>query len=168
MTKVAIGSEPVSQCSSSATEVSWNETGTPGVTTCVGFYPLDGNSAGNLDNQNTTYSSLIDSLMPTTTTTNGQEEIHCDGYIDGLFVVLSGTPGANTSYIFTVMVNGVATNLSCAIGSSFDVCDDDKLIPVSAGDFVNIEIDVLNGPTVRTAAWLSDFLTNPGDTAIGP
>ena len=35
LTKVAIGSEPVSQCSSSATEVSWNETGTPGV---LGFY----------------------------------------------------------------------------------------------------------------------------------
>ena len=35
LTKVAIGSEPVSQCSSSSTEVSWNETGTPGV---LGFY----------------------------------------------------------------------------------------------------------------------------------
>ena len=35
LTKVAIGSEPVSPCSPSATEVSWNETGTPGV---LGFY----------------------------------------------------------------------------------------------------------------------------------
>ena len=35
LTKVAIGSEPVSPCSQSSTEVSWNEEGTPGV---LGFY----------------------------------------------------------------------------------------------------------------------------------
>jgi hypothetical protein len=37
LTKVAIGSEPLSPCSSSATEVSWNETGPPGV---LGFYTV--------------------------------------------------------------------------------------------------------------------------------
>jgi hypothetical protein len=35
LTKVAIGSEPLSTCPSSATEISWNEAGTPGV---LGFY----------------------------------------------------------------------------------------------------------------------------------
>jgi hypothetical protein len=35
LTKVAIGSEPLSPCSQSSTKVSWNETGTPGV---LGFY----------------------------------------------------------------------------------------------------------------------------------
>jgi hypothetical protein len=35
LTKVAIGSQPVSPCSQSATEISWNEEGAPGV---LGFY----------------------------------------------------------------------------------------------------------------------------------
>jgi hypothetical protein len=37
LTRVAIGSEPLSPCSQTATEISWNQTGQPGV---LGFYTV--------------------------------------------------------------------------------------------------------------------------------
>jgi hypothetical protein len=37
LTKVAIGSDPLSPCSKNATEINWNETGQPGV---LGFYTV--------------------------------------------------------------------------------------------------------------------------------
>lgn len=38
LTKVAIGSEPLSPCSQSATEISWNEEGVPGTPGVLRFY----------------------------------------------------------------------------------------------------------------------------------
>jgi len=136
------------------------------VDTCVGGWLLEGGTAGfSVGFSSDEYSSLIAQLQPTSDPTNGSETINCDGALTLFHVNAPGVP-AGTAF-FTVMVNGSATDLSCFVTSSSDVCESSAVIPVTAGDTVNVQVHpgaVGAGPS----DWSAVFLANTGDDPVGP
>jgi hypothetical protein len=155
LTKVAIGSEPLSPCPPSATEISWNETGQqgpPGSSVCSTGSPmsLSGGTNDTLvpDNDNT-FGSLIQQLAATTTNTNGLASIECFGTLSDFSVTASGNPDGTLSedpYVFILRHNGGMTSVQCTIdegtGAPWTCTDtaDPTSLEVLPGDTVNVRV----------------------------
>ncbi|MFI5165643.1 MAG: hypothetical protein ACHQQS_03405 [Thermoanaerobaculales bacterium] len=130
-------------------------TGAAGV--CAGgMTSLGGGTAGWVVPPGTAeYTSLVANLRPSNSdTTNGNARVYCVGSLSNFSVTLSSdtSPGY---YIVTVMVNGVASALSCNASST---CTSAGPIILNAGDTVNVRINPnqqLVSP--RSATWTSSF-----------
>ena len=139
--------------------------GPPGVDTCVGGWPLEGGTAGlDVPFLSDEYSSLIAQLEPTSDSTTGLETINCDGALALFFVDVNGAPLPTS---FTVMVNGLPTDLSCSVSGTPSDCTSGAVVPVSAGDTVNVRIST-GVSAITSAIWSAIFLANTGDDPVGP
>lgn len=80
------------------------------------------------------------------------------GTISNLLVELSGAPGAGTSYIFTLMLNGAPTALVATIANADTQGQDTaNSVSVVAGDKVSLRCTFTGAPANPTARWSSLF-----------
>jgi hypothetical protein len=83
------------------------------------------------------------------------------GKIKSLYVELSADPNNGVgvqSYAFTLMVNGVASALTCTVSEGSTSANDiAHEIDVVAGDYVYIRCVATNTPTAATAQWTTLF-----------
>ena len=90
--------------------------------------------------------AMVDCPMPTA------------GTISGLKVKLDAAPGAGTSYVFTVMKNGEATDVTCAIADAATTAEDTAhSASFVAGDTVCLRCVPTGTPTARYVLWASVF-----------
>jgi len=90
--------------------------------------------------------AMVDCPMPTA------------GTISGLKVKLDAAPGAGTSYVFTVMKNGEATDVTCAIADAATTAEDTAhSASFVAGDTVCLRCVPTGTPTARYVMWASVF-----------
>jgi len=119
-----------------------------------------GTNSANLSVSSTNYASLVAQTNPNTTTTNGNATVICGGTLLNLSVTLSGTPnngGGTQTYAFTVMVNGVASALTCTVSENNTTCSFNTNVTLVAGNTVNVQSVPSGTPTARSATWSTSY-----------
>jgi hypothetical protein len=184
LTKVAIGSEPLSPCPSSAKEISWNETGQqgpPGSSVCSTGSPMSlsgGTNDAVAPVSSNSFGSLIQQLAATTDNTNGLASIECFGTLSNFSVTASGdpdgTPGED-QYVFFVRHNGGTTSVQCSIddgtGAPWTCTDNvgESSLEVLPGDTVNVRIFTSDGdPVPLHFDWSATFTYSMPTAPISP
>lgn len=111
-----------------------------------------------LDDTFTEYASIIGSHGWTTSNVWAEQIVSTSGKIKNLRVRLNDSPGAGTSYDFTLMVNGAPSALTLTISdaetSGADITHE---VDVVAGDDISLRCDPTGTPTPRYAYWTSMF-----------
>ena len=90
------------------------------------------------------------------------------GDLYNLRIVLNAAPGAGTSYIFALEVNGTASALTCTIADTATSCSDTTNIKtVIPGDDVAIKLTVSGTPTARAMRYsLAWDASTAGETIL--
>ena len=83
--------------------------------------------------------------------------VPCSGTIDQLYVSGPAAPGAGKSITYTLLVNGVASALTCTISGASQTANSDTThsVSVSAGDLISIQ-----GTPSGTPTWTSPIRTS--------
>lgn len=100
------------------------------------------------------------SARPTATTeTDVAQIIPISGTFKNLYIKLSGSPGSAKSYTFTLMKNGVAQAVTCAVSGSTDTSASDiaNSFSVSSGDLVSLKIVPSGTPSALMVSWGVSF-----------
>ena len=80
------------------------------------------------------------------------------GTISSLYISLDGSPGGGSSYTFTVLKNGTATGVTCAItGSSTQCADLTNSADFAAGDGIVIQSTPSREPGKRQMRWTAVY-----------
>ncbi len=112
------------------------------------------------------YSSLLASVTPSITSTNGNATVICGGTVGALSVTLSASPGTGNSYAFTVMVSGTASGNTCTISDAATTCTSGASVVVNPGDTVNVRATPNSNPTARSATWSSSYTRVAGSPTL--
>lgn len=111
-----------------------------------------------LDTTLTEYNTLTGTLDWSSSSDRCRQVISTGGKLKNLRVKLSGSPGAGTSYAFTLMVNGAPTALTLTIAdAATSGADTTHEVDVVAGDLVGLRCVPTGTPTAREAYWTSMF-----------
>ena len=116
----------------------------------------------------TQYFALNGSSAPSATTTNGNLTVNTAGTLSGFSVSLTAAPGGGNTRTFTVMVNGVASVITCAIsgaGGGNTTCNSASTVNLTAGQTVNVRMQ--NGASTTTAATATVTATFTNGRGIG-
>lgn len=117
-----------------------------------------GGRLDNLDDTITEYNGLAGGRSWNATEAAREQLVGASGKLKNLRVELNDAPGAGTSYVFTVRVNGADSELTCAIVSAAtSKSDTTHEATVSPGDRVCLECDPVNTPAARQARWTIMF-----------
>ena len=178
LTKVAIGSEPLSQCPPSATEITWNETGQqgpPGASVCSTGSPMSLSGGTNdtaVPDALSSSASLIQQLEASITDPR-LAEVQCFGTISNFSVTASGnpdgSPGNDQWRLF--LTNDGFTDIQCSIsdGPGPYTCTDEDTIEVLPGDLVNVQIrDIEGNPTPVAFDWTATLTYSMPTAPISP
>lgn len=128
---------------------------------------LPGGSSDPLSNAATEYNALSGGGTWTTTENNRKAPIPTDGILKSLRVNLSAAP-TNNAYIFTVMKNGVPTDLAVtvAVGETTG-SDTTHTVDLAPGDLVTIRSSYAAAPGNTPAAyWRTIFEGDDGGESI--
>lgn len=126
-----------------------------------------------VSNSTTNYHQLFNNryVETWTTTETAQQQIIPDaGTFDNLYVKLAGSPGAGKSYQFTLMVNGVASALTCTVSDTNTTASDtSNSVSVSAGDLVSLRCVPSGTPTAREVnGWCIEYTSDTAKYSIYP
>ena len=182
LTKVAIGSEPLSPCPRSATEISWNEAGQqgpPGSSVCSSGSPMSLSGGTNdtvVPSNINSFSSLIQQLPATTTNTNGLASIECFGTISNFSATASGNPDGSLGddpYVVMLRHNGASTSVQCTInegtGAPWTCTDIGDPLEVLPGDTVNVRVfSPFGDPVLLHFDWSATFTYSMPTAPISP
>jgi hypothetical protein len=97
-------------------------------------------------------------VTPSTTTTNGQATVNAAATLSTLSVTFSGSAGVGHSWTVTVMVNGVASSLTCNTGTGATCTDSTHSVALAVGDKVNVQFVSSAAPN-KSAAYTSTYAT---------
>ena len=116
-----------------------------------------GGSDNNLPDVDTEYIGLISTYLPTWLATEASRQQLSQGCVfKKLYVALSGSPGTDNNYAFTVRQNaaspgsGLVVTIADAATSGNDTSND---VTIAANDNVNLMVVPTSAPTVRDAYW---------------
>lgn len=184
LTKVAIGSEPLSPCPSAATEITWNEAGqqgSPGASVCSSGSPMSLSGGTNdtlVPSNNNSFSSLIQQLAATTDTTNGGSSIECFGTLSNFSATASGNPDGSLGedpYVVMLRHNGASTSVQCMIDEGTGapwMCTDaagETSLEVLPGDTVNVRVfSPFGDPVLLHFDWTATFTYSMPTAPISP
>lgn len=138
-------------------------TGSPGVVGAFVISYTGGTNSENLSGGSDNYASLVAQLNPNITTTNGNATVQSGGEatLSHFSVTISGNPnsgGGVQSYTFTVMVDGLASALTCTISEPATTCSDTThSVALTAGQTVNVRSVPGGSPAARSATWTSTY-----------
>ncbi len=120
-------------------------------------------SSDTLSNSATEYNAYAGGIAWVINESNRKKLISAPGKLKNLYVELSAAPGAGDAFIFTLMVNGVASSLAVTISGGADTQDFDATeVDVVAGDEVTIRSTYTGTPGTPYARWSFMFA---GDNA---
>jgi hypothetical protein len=78
-------------------------------------------------------------------------EVVTPGVLTRLYAKSEQTPGAASSYVITVRVNGVNSTLTCTIATGQHACEGASTVAVVAGDEVQVQFVEVGANTPDTA-----------------
>jgi hypothetical protein len=123
---------------------------------------MAGSSSGaNVDNGATNFLGFgMGIVSPTESTV--QMPMPTAGTVTDLHILLSGDPGASPNqYAFAVMKNGVATSVTCTVGTGATSCSDSaNTVSFVAGDLISLRSVPTSNPTARSVRFTAS-LGNP-------
>lgn len=128
------------------------------------YQPIIGGSDASLSTSATRYERIYGGFAWETTAGFAWQLVSHAGKIKNLYVRLDGTPGAGKQYAFTLMVNDVASALTCTI-ADLNTQGSDLIneVNVSPGDRVNLQCVPTGTPTARDAMWTTTFQNDDDD-----
>jgi len=107
-----------------------------------------------LSTSTTEYNTLASGYLWTASIGRHNKVISTDGVLKNLYMKLTAAPGAGKQYEFTVMLNGVATDLSVTVTDSDTTGNNtsDELV-VTGGDKVELRCTPTGTPASTSATW---------------
>jgi hypothetical protein len=122
------------------------------------LFAVIGGASQNPSNTATQYNGLMSTAGWNNTESNVSSVVPTGGTFKNLHILASAAPGAGTDRAFTLMVNGAASALTCALGASGTTASDTtNTVAVSAGDVVSLRSSVTGTPTAANVAWACSF-----------
>lgn len=111
-----------------------------------------------LNTSTTEYTSFSGGYSWYSTQTDYNQVVSTSGVIEDLRVELSNVPGSGKDYTFTLMKNGVATDLSVKVENPYTYkSDTTNSVSVAAGDYISLRCTPTGTPDSAWAQWSSTF-----------
>jgi len=118
------------------------------------FQTILGGSSDNLNAASAEFNNLMGGMGWASGDTNVLQVMPTGGNISSLRIKLNAAPGAGKSYAFVLMVNNVASALTCTVsGTDTTAQDTANVVAVVAGDTVSLRCTPTGTPQVTMARW---------------
>lgn len=162
---ITLGITPASTPTSQAGSIVMKFTGS----TANESVQLSGSKALALSTTSTEYLGVGSNQAPNATETNRRNVIPTGGTIKNLYVKLSAAPGAGTTRVFTLYLNGSPSALTCTVsgGAATTANDSTHTVTVAAGDEVSLQSSITGTPAAAKLGFGMTFVaTTDGESIV--